>query len=170
MVPEKQKSFILPYSIVTMSDISKLMYEVDSVNNFFMQAKARTPGSPITPPKMSPEMEDVLRQNELNLLVDDDRIKLKSILDTLRTKSPTIHMSFSVSPSQRFLEKIIAWMRTNINPLIILQVGLQPNIGSGFTMRTNNHFFDMSLRQYMQGKSNLLLAEIRKENGDDKPN
>lgn len=160
---EPARQFVIPFSVITMSDLSKLIYELDGINNFFLQANARQPGMTITPPKTTPEMEDIFRLNGLNQLDDQDRLKLKTIMDTLRDKTPTIHMSFSVSPNRRFLEKIIAWMRKNIHPLIILHIGLQPNIGAGFTLRTNNHFFDFSLRQRLNKNANLLIAELEKE-------
>lgn len=158
----KTRTFKLPVSVVTQSDLSKLMYELEAIEDFFLQVQVRRAGDSINLPRTTPEMEDLLRQNELNLLQASDRERLKFILMTIHTKSPIIHMSFSVSPSRKFLEKIISWMRQNVSEIVILQVGLQPNIGAGFTLRTTNKFFDFSLRQHLNKRTDLLIAELKK--------
>lgn len=107
-------------------------------------------------------MEELVQSNSLNLLKVEDREKIKYILQTVRTKAPIVHMSFSANPSQEFMEKLVSWLRTNIHPLLMVQVGLQPNIGAGFTLRTTNHFFDFSLRQHFAKKTDVLIKELTK--------
>lgn len=159
MVPD-QKQFTLPMSIATQHDVSKLINELDSVEDFFIQVKTRRSGDSVGLPQTSPVMEELLQRNGLNLLKVEDREKLKYILQTVRTKAPVIHMSFSANPNHVFMEKLVAWLRENIHPMLMLQIGLQPNIGAGFTMRTTNHFFDLSLRQHLLSKSELLIKQF----------
>ncbi len=163
MEPNKnqEREFKLPVSVITQSNVSSLLFDLEKIEEFFLQVKVRSAGSSMTLPRTTPEMEDVLRINNLNLLQQDDRERLKFILMTLRTKSPVIHMSFSVSPNQKFLERLIAWLRQNISEIIILQIGLQPNIGAGFTLRTKNKFFDFSLRQHLYASKDILIKELR---------
>ena len=162
MEPKKAREFKLPVSVVTQYDVSKLLLDLENVEDFFLQVKVRRAGNAVNLPAISPQMEDVVRQNDLNLLQASDRERLKFILMTIHTKSPIIHMSFSVSPSQKFLEKIISWMRNYVSEIVILQIGLQPNMGAVFTMRTTNKFFDFSLRQHLNQKRDLLIAELKK--------
>ena len=161
MEPEKKRQFILPVSVVTQSDVSRMIFDLETIEEFFLQVKVRRPGNAVNLPATSKMMGDVLRQNDLNLLKPEDRVKLKFILTTIRNKSPVVHMSFSVSPNQKFLEKMISWMRQNVSEIIILQIGLQPNIGAGFTLRTSNKFFDFSLRQHMNDQKGLLINELK---------
>lgn len=156
------KQFVLPNSVVTLNDVSKMIFDLEKIDDFFLQVKVRRAGSNITLPKLSPSMEDVLRENGLNLLQETDRQKLKFILMTIKTKSPIVHMSFSETPNQKFLEKLISWLRLNISDILVLQIGIQPNIGAGFTLRTNNKFFDFSLRQYLYKHKNILVNELHK--------
>ena len=159
---QKPREFILPVSVITQYDVSRLLLDLERVDDFFLQVKVRRAGDAVNLPATSPQMEDVLRQNGLNLLQQADRERLKFILMTIHTKSPIIHLSFSVSPNQKFLEKVVSWMRINISEIVILQIGLQPNIGAGFTLRTTNKFFDFSLRQILSQKSDVLIAELKK--------
>ncbi|HUD07249.1 MAG TPA: hypothetical protein VMR34_05160 [Candidatus Saccharimonadales bacterium] len=154
------QKIILPINIITLSDVSGLIRELENIDNFFLQVKVRRAGDSITLPKSSKSMEDLLQYNKLSLLREVDREKLKLMLMTIRSKAPKIHISFSADPTRAFLEKITAWFREEINPLILLQVGLQPNIGAGFTLRTSNHFYDFSLRQYVEDKKHLLLESL----------
>lgn len=160
MEPNKQKQFILPVSIISLHDVSKLMTELDGVDNFFLQVQTRRPGDSVELPRTTSTMDDLLQQNDLNLLKAENREKLKYILQTVRTKAPILHMSFSAEPDNVFMEKIISWLRLNIHPILILQVGIQPNIGAGFTLRTPNRFFDFSLRQHLVQNSGLLIKAL----------
>lgn len=165
MAPENtnDKHFVLPVKIVTIHDVSGLIKELDEIDNFFMQAKLRRAGVGLEVPKTSSIMEDLLNYNNLNLLKNEDRVKLKLILQTVRNQAPVLHFSFSTEPSRRFLEKLTAWLRQEVNPLAMIQVGLQPNIGAGFTLRTVNHFFDFSLKKHLEEKNQSLIDQIRNQ-------
>ena len=168
MAPNTQSTnrhFTLPVKVITVHDISSLIRELDEIDSFFIQTKIRRAGASVELPKSSSIMEEMLNYNDLNLLKDDDRAKLKIILQTIRSQAPVMHFSFSSDPSRRFLEKLISWIRQEINPLALIQVGLQPTIGAGFTLRTTNHFFDFTLKKHLDQSSQLLIEEIRGSDG-----
>ncbi len=157
-----KRDFKLPITVVTQSDVSRLLYDLEKIEEFFLQVKVRKSGETLSLPRTSPGMDEILQVNNLNLLQEVDRQRLKFILMTIRTKSPVIHLSFSAVPNQKFLEKIVGWLRINISEIMILQIGLQPSIGAGFVMRTNNKFFDFSLRQHLNKRTDILIKELRK--------
>lgn len=70
-------------------------------------------------------------------------------------------MSFSADPSPLFTQRLISWLRQNIHPDLLLQVGLQPTIGAGTVVRTTNKYFDLSLREFFNQKKAVLLAKMR---------
>jgi hypothetical protein len=158
------KHFSLPVDVISAHDVTNLIKELDEIDSFFMQVKLRRGGTSVELPKLTSVMENLLNYNGLNLLKEADRTKLKLILQTVRTQAPVLHFSFSSDPPRRFLEKLIAWVRAEINPLALIQIGLQPNIGAGFTLRTVNHFFDLTLKKHLDASSDLLLKEIRESN------
>jgi hypothetical protein len=158
----EHKTFILPVSVITLHDISLLVAEVESIDAFFEQSKVRRSGTTMEPPRTSSMMEDVLQYNKLNLIRDEDRNKAKLALQAIRTKSPSLHISFSANAPREFLEKIIGQVRRDIHPQALLQVGLQPNIGAGFTLRTTNKFFDFSLRQHLVKTKSAFIDELIK--------
>ena len=143
--------FRLPTNVVTRQDISRLVVEVDELDEFFIQmklGKISKDNLPLT----SRALNELIQLNGVNLLNQAHRSKLKLLLQTIRTKAPSVHISFSGEPSRIFLDKLITWMRANIHPLLILEIGLQPNIGVGFTLRTDNKIFDFSLKQRISSR------------------
>jgi F0F1-type ATP synthase delta subunit len=160
MEPSKKKPFSLPVSVINQHDVSKLITELEGVENFFMQVKTRRAGDSVALPKTTPFMQDLLEANELNLLKAEDREKLKYVLQTVRTKAPSVHMSFTTDPDREFTEKIVSWLRQNIHPMLLLNIGVQPNIGAGFMLRTTNHVYDFSLRQHLVKKSEDLITRL----------
>ena len=152
---------VLPISIITKVDVGRLLQEVSNIDDFLEQAAIREPGTSLKLPKMTKSVEELVNVNKLNLLVDDDRKQLIAFLTDIREKAPEIHMSFSAEPSSSFTQKLAEYLRQNIHPYTLLQIGLQPTIGAGFMMRTTNKYYDFSLRSALKSKHQILLDNIR---------
>lgn len=150
-----------PLSVVTKVDIGRLVRELEQVDNFLHEAAIRTPGTPIKLPKTSRLLDETSEVNKLNLLHEDERTRLLEFLKQVRNSAPVMHISFSADPSPLFTQKLITWLRSEVHPLIILQIGLQPNMGAGCVVRTTNKYFDFSLRDRLKEKRSLL-AQILK--------
>lgn len=153
--------FVLPNGVVTMSDVGRLMREAESVDNFLNQAAVRQPGTQVQLPKTSNVFDDLVSTSKLNLLQESDRKILSDYLHTVRTHAPILHIGFNTDPSPIFQQRLITWLRQQMNPNIILQIGLQPNIGAGCIVRTNNKVFDFSLRQKFSDQRMLLISKLR---------
>jgi hypothetical protein len=105
-------------------------------------------------------LDSVARENGYNLLEDKSRTELEGKLNDILGKAPLLHISFASEPSPRALEQILSWFRQNIHPQALLQVGLQPTIAAGCTLRTANKFFDMSMRDYLKQQEGYLVQLI----------
>jgi F0F1-type ATP synthase delta subunit len=154
---EAKKTITLPINIVGSSDISALLRELNSLNDFFVSAEARKSGTPIQPPRVTRTLDSLARENQYNLLDGAHRAEIVTHLTAIRQKAPKIHISFASEPSPKALERLLAWFRASIHPQLLLQVGLQPNIAAGCVLRTPNKFFDMSLRAYLEKQEDYLL-------------
>lgn len=161
---------ILPMSIVNKADVGRLLREVLAVDEFLDQAAIRQPGTSLKLPKSSRVVDEIVQINKLNLLVEDNRKQLINFLNNVRDNAPQIHMSFSAEASAPFLQKIIEYLRQNIHPLVLLQVGLQPTIGAGFMMRTTNKYYDFSIRTTLKAKHDILMHNIRASTNLEKAN
>lgn len=150
----------LPLTVVSQIDVARMLREINALNDFFVQTKVRQSGTPMQLPKLTLLLEQVARDNNLNLLEEKDRRNLASALDQVIGKAPLLHISFAAEPSPKALEKILTWFRTNIHPQALLQVGLQPTIAAGCVVRTANKVFDMSLREHLNQQQKFLAQLI----------
>lgn len=156
------KHLKLPIMVVGPVEIGRLVREMNDIDDALLQLGIREGGSKTKMPQTTRQMDELIEQNKLNLLHDEDRKLLKEYLEGLREKAPTVHMSFSADPSAVFLEKLMAWLRQEIHPDILLTVGLQPNLGAGSILRTTNKQFDLSLRKDFATKRQILKDIVRK--------
>lgn len=155
------KKLALPVMVVGPIEVGRLVRELADIDEALLQLGIREGGKNTKMPQTSRLMDELIEHNKLNLLHDADRKELTAFLVTLRQKAPVIHMSFSADPSAAFLEKLVTWLRREIHPDVLLTIGLQPNLGAGAVMRTTNKYFDLSLRQDLATKGNLLKDILR---------
>lgn len=151
---------ILPAMAASSVDIGRLIREMENIDEAFLQMNLRKSDKQTKLPQTSWLLDKIVADNQLNLLKGEDREALKTFLYRVKSTSPVLHMSFSADPSPRFLERLVTWLRSEIHPFVLLNVGLQPNIGAGCILRTTNHYFDMSLKNDFMSKRALLLKAI----------
>ena len=152
---------IIPHSVIGMPDINRLYREIELIENFMGQDSVRLPGSQSKLPATSRVMDDFCRQNSLNLLHADDRQTVLVFFKQMKKKAPVLHISFAVEASPSFITKIIVWSRENIDPHVLVQVGLAPSIIAGCVVRTTNKVFNFGLKQRFDDNKSILVEQIR---------
>lgn len=152
----KPKILVLPPIVVGRMDVGRMVREIKALQDFLDQAAVRKPGTQAKLPHTSRLVDEFIQVNSLNLLHEKDRQTAVRFLALARDRSPVIHMSFSADPSPLFTLKLVTWLRKELHPQLLLQVGLQPNIGAGCYLRTTNKYFDFSLRQMLAQKQDSL--------------
>jgi hypothetical protein len=162
MAPEpavQQKLVGLPLLVASPVDVGRLVRELEAIDQALMQLNLQK--QELKMPKTSKLMDEVINLNKLNLLQEADRTRLKQFLVAVKQRAPLLHISFSADPSPVFTEKLMSWLRQNVHPLTLLTVGLQPNIGAGCMVRTNNKYFDFSLSKHFGENRELLMSKLR---------
>lgn len=157
-----EKSVVLPISVITFIDLSRVGRELNDLDEFMLQASVRKPGTPMQLPRLSKLLDDTASINKLNLLDEKDRKALINALSFIKEHAPKLHISFSAEPNAQFVTKIAEYIRTQINSLALIQIGLQPTIAAGCILRTPNKQFDLSLRQHLKNNKPLLSELIHK--------
>lgn len=160
MALEQRRTLLLPMGLSTQADLSKVIREAEALDNFLRDGAIRSPGSPMQLPKSSKMFENLTTGSSLNMLQPEDREYLLKSLLWLRQNAPVLHMSFSSEPSLTFLEHLTTWLRQNISPFVLVQVGLRPNIGVGCVVRTTNKYFDFSLSRRFVAERDVLTREL----------
>jgi hypothetical protein len=159
MVPSD--NLLLPSLVVSPSDIGRLKREVEALNEYLRQADLRQGGEESAKlPRTSRMLDEFIAINKLNLLQNSDREAVLEFLDGLHKHAPVLHISFAADPSSAFTDKIITWLRQNINARVLLRIGLQPSIAAGCVVRTPNHYYDLSLRKHFAENRDLLIQKL----------
>ena len=150
---------VLPVSIVEPADVTRLLRELEDMDDALRQASVRKPGSTVLP-KTTRALHDLVEANGWNLLQPLDRAHAARLLEELHKAAPVIHISFASDPSALFIEKIMTYLRQSIHPYLMMQIGLQPTIAAGCVVRTTNKIFDFSLRQHLTAHRELLIKAL----------
>jgi hypothetical protein len=154
-----ERTFVLPVTVVSPTDVARLQREVEQLAEFLGQAKIRK-SEEAKLPTPTEFLSDVCDANGLNLLHEADREYLIKAFEAMKGQAPLLHFSFAANPSTTFLGRLLKWLRQEIHPYALVTVGLQPGIGAGCMMRTANKYFDFSLRSHLQAQRQLLTGQI----------
>lgn len=160
MAPELADAPVLPFAVVGLVDIGRLIRELEKLEQA-MQAQQIREGTEGQLPPLSPLLDQLAEVNKLNLTDDHSRNSLLEFLRYIRKSAPRIHMSFSANPSPEFLAKLMSWLRQHIHPHVLVAIGLQPGIGAGCMVRTTNKYFDMSLSKSFGAGRDILMKRMR---------
>lgn len=152
----------LPGQLVSTVDLGRIIHELAALDESLRQAALRNPNEPAVA-KPSVTLNELANLNKLSLVDASHRAHLNEQLKSLDAHAPRIHMSLASEPSGRFVQQIIGWFRAQIHPTVLLDIGLQPTLGAGCMLRTDNKIFDMSLRNRFMEKRSLLVQKLGEE-------
>lgn len=154
----------LPGIVVGRTDVVRLQRELEALGDYLHQAALRkTDADDIKLPKTSRLLDEFMTINKLNLVHRSDHEQAVKGLQQIADHAPRLHISFSAEPSSAFLAKLVGWLRDNIDPLVLVQVGLQPGIAAGCIVRTPNRQLDLSLGQSFRNNREVLVSQLRGE-------
>lgn len=155
-------AFLLPPSVVSRVDVSRLVTEAERVDNELTTAVVRSKtGIPeYAAPVLSEQLAAFLQLNQINL--DDSKLRSELVrqLRLLKDNVPVIHMAFAVTADRESLEQLAAWLRQDVHPQTVIAVELQPALLGGVYIRTTNHIHDFSLRSLLHGRTGVIRTEL----------
>jgi F0F1-type ATP synthase delta subunit len=154
------EEIIMPLLLVGPVEVGRLIRELLVVDNLIAEAKLKGKLDDFKTPTTSTIMDQLIRDNKLDIIKNSDRKFLFDSLKHIGLKSPVLHISLSADPTPAFTEKLMAWLRKELHPQILVTIGLQPSIGAGCIVRSTNKYFDLSLRKDLLAKNDLLLSKI----------
>lgn len=159
---EPYVNFILPLSVVTKVDVSRLVNELERIDNQQTQVAVRGKVTPQQSAELmvSKQFADFLTQNKLTIGDSKQRTLLIKQLRLLKEHVPVIHLTFAVDADRESLTKLTQWVRTSISPQAVIEVGLQPALIAGVSVRTPNHIHDLSMRELIKKNHGLLVKDL----------
>ncbi len=167
MAREAGKALVLPTLVFGMVEVRRISRELESLDEF-LRGMAIRRQTKFEMPRVSRMLDALASENGYDVLKGNHRVELMEFLKRVQIEAPAIHVSFAADPSAAFTAKIVGWLRANIHPLTLLQIGLQPTIAAGCVIRTTNHVFDLSLRSRFAAQQQLLIDTLN-SSGSSKP-
>lgn len=157
---EAKQELKLPVLVFGVVEVRRLKRELEALEDFMRQSAIRAPGTQPVLPRLSRLLEAMATDNNRSLLQEAGRTEIRQFLEHIEQTAPTIHISFASDPSSAFVAKLVTWLRGNIHPQVLLQIGLQPTLAAGCVVRTPNKVFDLSLRQNLMGQRAKLMEAL----------
>lgn len=153
----------LSTSIASRQDILKLHRELRSFIDVVTQSVMRH-DNPIKYPTISQNLHELAKTNQVDLRQTKNCEALLAQLEHIKDNAPSVHISFPSEPTPQILERLVTWFRKEIDPRVVIQVGLQPSIAAGVVLRTPNRQFDFSLRRHLYDNEQKLGEALQRVN------
>jgi F0F1-type ATP synthase delta subunit len=150
----------IPDNLASKQDITRVHRELRAFADNVVQSIMRH-DDPIKYPAISDSLRAVATENQVDLRDPKACDMLLLQLEDLRHNAPTVHISFPVDPSREVLQKLVTWLRSEIDQNIFIQIGLQPTIAAGIVLRTPNKVFDFSLRKHLYKNKDKLIEALK---------
>lgn len=145
----------LPIILASKQDITHVHRELRVFLDLVMQSIMRH-DNPVQYPAISATLRALAVENQVDLRSEEACKQLLLQLEAIKANALSVHISFPVDPPAEVTQKLVAWLRKEVDPRIVIQVGLQPTIAAGIVLRTPNRQFDFSLRQHLYRNRNKL--------------
>lgn len=152
----------LPDDILRKADIARLVREAENIENATVAARVRTNVTEVKKRRspMSDQLADFLDINQLEVGTARQRSKLVSELRKLKDSAPVVHLTFASVADIESIKKVVAWLRTQVHPQVIVHVGLQPDIIGGVYIRTTNRVHDLSIRAKLSESRGVIKKQL----------
>ncbi len=156
-----EHALTLPVLVFGLPEVHRLQRELEALEQYVRQETLRGGDKAVTLPRTSRLLEALATDNQRDLLQASARKQLSVFLQQVVQQAPMVHISFAADPSSAFTAKVVAWLRGNIHPQALLQLGLQPSIAAGCVVRTANKTFDFSLRERLKSQESALATALQ---------
>lgn len=162
IAPQNYRNLKFPLSIVTRLDFGRLVTEFEQLDEARQSADVRSrSGIQTTELELTDVAQDFLEINQLPIDQLKQRQDLIGQLRQLKDNLPKVHASFAVPADHASLVEIVKWLRQSVNPQVVLEVGLQPDLIAGVYLRTDNHVHDFSLRSSLNSHHDMLVSQLK---------
>jgi hypothetical protein len=144
----------LPKQISNLAQIYQLISFIDSAISEKRSVEAANKAgikAKITkielPEMMQYFFEDSIEWNHLS--------ELKKQLEAIISSSPTVTLTLSGIPSNKFKTKMVSWLRT-INPFVLVEIIVDESIIGGVILKTDKKRIDLSISSVLLGNKDSI--------------
>lgn len=154
------KLLVLPSFIVSKSEVHRLLSELLQIEDFLYKAGNRQPGSKLSLPKTTEDLDKFAEANKRNVLNHGQRIEMARFLRAVYKYAPEVSVILPTGANPNILDNITKWFRQNIHAQTLLVRSTQNRLSGGAIIRIKHKSYDFSLNAKFASYDNLLIREL----------
>lgn len=154
------KLFILPSFISSKADVHQLLAELLQIEDFLYKAKTRQPGSKLSLPKTTADLDRFAEINHRNVLNHGHRIDMARFLRAVYKYAPEIGIIVPPNTDLIVIDTIINWFRQNIHAQTLIIRSSHKQLAGGAIIRIRHKSYDFSLNTKLSTADSILLEGL----------
>lgn len=151
---------VLPDFIYSKAQVHALVAEILRIEDFLRSTRTRQPGTKMSLPKTTTNLDRFAEANKRNVLNHSHRTELAQFLRTVYKHSPVLVMGVGIDYNSKFIEGIVNWFRLNVDEKILFQVRPQAKLGLGCIIRVRHKTYDFSLKKRFDDVDEVLRSAL----------
>lgn len=142
---EQTKLLILPNFIKTKNQIVNALREILQIEEFFNNAQNRQPGTKISLPKTTGELDKFAEVNGRSILNHHHRLELAKFLRDIYKFAPVVSVVLPSYSNKSVTDAIVEWFRSSVHAQTLFQLSSQSKLSGGAIIRIKHKTYDFSL-------------------------
>ena len=154
---------VLPSFIVSKGQVYQLLGEILQIEKFLSEVQNRAPGTKMTLPKTTVDLDKFAESNKRNVLHHGQRIQLARFLRQVYQHAPDIGVMMPGHVDKAILEGITLWFRSNVHAQALMTASINNRLYGGILLRIRHKTYNFSLEPRFLKADNILRESIINE-------
>lgn len=150
---------ILPSELYSQAQLGAVLAELRQYGGLLRDRAVRQKVTQVDEP--APELSDLTAKAlRANRVVSADSAAVEVLLyelENMRPHIPVAHIMLAAIPSDVVRSQLMAWLREQIHPQLLVSLAARPDIGGGIVLQVGSRRYDLSYRtQLLQNKPHII--------------
>lgn len=154
------KLLVLPSFLATKGEVHKMLTELLQIEKFLDEAKMRQPGTKLSLPQTTADLDKFADANGRNVLNHDHRGEMARFLRAVYKYAPEIAVMVSPNAEKQLIDKIIEWFRQNVHAQTLISRSDQARLNGGAIIRIKHKSYDFSLNSRLAIADSVLASGL----------
>lgn len=159
--PAPPKFLVLPDFIHSKEQVHALVKEILLIQDFLSKSQVRTPGTKMSLPKTTADLDRFAEANKRNVLNHTQRNEMAHFLRSVYNLAPVVNVYFAIDENPKFVEGIIHWFRSNVHAQTLFQTHAHAKVGPGCVVRLKHKTYDFTLRNRFNKAQSVLQEALQ---------
>jgi hypothetical protein len=158
---ELPKFLVLPNFIHSKEQVHALVKEILLIQDFLDKSQVRTPGTKMSLPKTTADLDKFAEANKRNVLNHTQRNEMAHFLRSVYNLAPVVNVYFAIDENPKFVEGIINWFRSNVHAQTLFQTHAHAKVGPGCVVRLKHKTYDFTFRKRFDNAQTVLSEALQ---------